>query len=85
LLQTTNGTCGRTGTADGNTSLLLEAACDTQVLPSACSPTDHYPRQTKVVMHHLPRHKLRGMPNPCQGVPRNPWCPSKLAAARGRR
>jgi hypothetical protein len=76
LLETTNGTCGRTGTADGNSSLLLEAACDTQVLPSACTPTDHYPRQTKVVMHHLPRHKLHGMPNPCRGVPRNPWCPS---------
>jgi hypothetical protein len=29
-----------------------------------------------VVMHALPKH-LRTMPNPCKGVPRNPWCPAR--------
>jgi hypothetical protein len=56
-----------------------------------CPPGAHYPRQTKVVMHKLPGAKkgphgrsalenpasahLKTMPNPCSGVPRNPWCP----------
>jgi hypothetical protein len=76
-LQQTNGTCGRTGTANGNIALLSEAACDSGVLAAACTPTDRYPRATKVVMHRLPRHRLRSMPNPCRGVPRNPWCHGK--------
>jgi hypothetical protein len=77
LLQTTNGTCGRQGLADGNGPLLAEAACDTQVLPAACSPSDNYPRQTHVYMHHLPKHRLHSMPHPCKGVPHNPWCPRR--------
>jgi hypothetical protein len=73
-LQTTNGTCGRIGTANGNLTLLAEAACNTGVLPGACSPTDHYPRGTRVVMHRLPTARLASMPDPCLGVPANPWC-----------
>jgi hypothetical protein len=58
-----------------------EVLCDSQVslAPGAappCTPTDRYPRQTKVVMHKLPR-KLASMPNPCAGVPANPWCRAK--------
>jgi hypothetical protein len=31
-----------------------------------------------VEMHPLPpASKLPTMPNPCQGVPRNPWCAGK--------
>ena len=80
-LQQTNGTCGRTGTANGNLALLTEAACDSGVLRSACTPTDHYPRATKVVMHRLPARRLQSMPNPCRGVPRNPWCVDGRAVA----
>ncbi|HUJ33658.1 MAG TPA: hypothetical protein VLW51_00505 [Solirubrobacteraceae bacterium] len=36
----------------------------------------HYPRRKKVVMHRLPKH-LATMPNPCAGVPSNPWCWAK--------
>jgi hypothetical protein len=59
---------------------------------TVCLPGSHYPRQTKVVMHPLPgahrtKHRpaienpasahLRTMPHPCEGVPRNPWCPKR--------
>jgi hypothetical protein len=64
--------------ANSNPQFLAEVACDSQiVLPGGtkppCSPTDHYPRRTKVVMHPLPK-SLKTMPDPCAGVPKNPWC-----------
>ncbi len=68
-----------------------EVACDsTLYLPLAgkapCLPTDHYPRQTQVVMHPLPRAgQLPSMPNPCAGVPHNPWCPGHNGKPRKRR
>jgi hypothetical protein len=62
-----------------------EVACDsTLALPGAgkapCLPTDHYPRvnfkRIHNGLHRLPsRSKLPTMPNPCHGVPHNPWCP----------
>ena len=62
--------------SSSNPQFLTEVLCDSQVelggQPSPC-PTGQYPRQTKVVMHPLPKH-LKTMPNPCQGVPANPWC-----------
>jgi hypothetical protein len=79
-LQTTNAQCGTvtaaSSTGDGNTPFLLQAACDTEALGPGvgCLPgTPGYPRATKVVMHRLPRN-LPTMPNPCKGVPANPWC-----------
>jgi hypothetical protein len=62
--------------SSSNDQFLTEVLCDSQVQlggqPSPC-PSGDYPRQTKVVMHPLPKH-LKTMPNPCQGVPANPWC-----------
>jgi hypothetical protein len=57
-----------------------EVACDSTLYAplvgkAPCSPTDHYPRRTHVVMHALPKH-LKSMPHPCRGIPRNPWCPA---------
>ena len=46
--------------------------------PASC-PTGQYPRRANVVMHPLPR--LAAMPNPCAGVPANPWCPARKHAA----
>ncbi len=66
--------CGRIGKANGNLGLLAEAACDSQVDTSFCSPKDRYPRGTKVVMHRLPTKRLTTMRKPCAGVPHNPWC-----------
>ncbi len=59
-----------------------EVACDsTLYLPlvgkAPCAPTDSYPRRSSVVMHPLPTSRLQSMPNPCKGVPANPWCPTK--------
>jgi hypothetical protein len=58
-----------------NVVFLNEVLCDSQVKVSGfgCLPTDHYPRRKHVMMHALPSH-LATMPNPCAGVPANPWC-----------
>ena len=62
---------------------------------STCPPGADYPRQTQVVMHPLPGASADGslsaledpmstslptMPDPCQGVPANPWCPVRTTA-----
>ncbi len=59
-----------------NIPFLDEVLCDSQVSvpPFGCLPNDHYPRRTQVIMHKLPKSKLKTMPNPCAGVPKNPWC-----------
>jgi hypothetical protein len=71
--------CTTTNVApDLNVPFLNEVLCDSQVKLSGfgCQPGDSYPRLTKVVMHPLPKG-LKSMPNPCQGVPQNPWCPGR--------
>ena len=73
-LQQTNPKCdGSVAPANANPSFLAEVYCDSQLDLSLCKPTDHYPRVTKIVMHPLPKG-LPTMPNPCAGVPANPWC-----------
>ena len=81
-LEITNSRCGTVtpsnSTGDGNEPFLLQAACDTEALGPGIgcqAGTPGYPRATKVVMHRLPRN-LPTMPNPCRGVPANPWCPA---------
>ena len=84
-LETLESTCGGTVPPDTNPPFLAEVACDSQASigpvggNSACLPTDNYPRRTKVVMHALPA-SLTTMPNPCAGVPTNPWCPAPAAS-----
>jgi hypothetical protein len=85
-LQQSNPRCNGSGVAaNGNGTFLGELLCDTQVSlgagPPAC-PSGPYPRRVRVVMHPLPRG-LATMPNPCAGVPANPWCPA--GRRRGRR
>jgi hypothetical protein len=86
-LQQTNRAC--TGQAvpagNSNSQFLAEVLCDSQVelspgTPSPC-PTGQYPRRTGIVLHPLPTDKLKTMPNPCIGVPGDPWCPG----GKGRR
>ncbi len=73
--------CNGTPTASSTTNpqFLTEVLCDAQISltsgPPSC-PSGQYPRQTRVVMHPLPRG-LKSMPNPCAGVPANPWCPAQ--------
>lgn len=69
-------TCGVT-TKAGNSggSLFLQVLCDTGL--GTCPKGTHYPKPTgKVVLKPLPR-ALPTMPDPCRGVPANPWCPRK--------
>ena len=72
------GCAGVASAADVNASFLAQVLCNTQVFGPGigCTPGSHYPRLKRVVMHPLPK-RLPSMPNPCQGVPTNPWCPAK--------
>ena len=58
-----------------NAPFLNEVLCDSGVAisPFGCQPGDHYPRLQAPIMHRLPNN-LKTMPNPCLGVPSNPWC-----------
>ncbi len=70
--------CTDTPTANLDVSFLNEVLCDTgvKVTGFGCQPGDKYPQHGTVVMHPLPRN-LATMPNPCQGVPVNAWCPRR--------
>ncbi|HUE28168.1 MAG TPA: hypothetical protein VMP89_15445 [Solirubrobacteraceae bacterium] len=79
-LQAEHPTCdGSAAPANTNPPFLAEVLCDSQVelspgTPAAC-PTGAYPRRQFVHPHALPpARELPTMPNPCVGVPANPWC-----------
>ncbi|HEY6395822.1 MAG TPA: hypothetical protein VIX82_00060, partial [Solirubrobacteraceae bacterium] len=62
---------------NSNSQFLPELLCDTGVSltsgPPSC-PSGPYPKLTGLPqMHPLPK-TLQSMPNPCAGVPSNPWC-----------
>jgi len=57
--------------------LSLQLVCNSQELgpcPSIIDPIAKYPRTTVVQLMPLPQQP--SMPDPCVGVPRNPWCPT---------
>jgi len=75
-LQASTPTCSTSPvSANANLPFLNEVLCDSgiQLTGFGCQPGDHYPTRTKVVMHPLPKG-LPTMPNPCDGVPADPWC-----------
>ena len=75
-LEQTYPVCTTTAVAPNfNLPFLNEVLCDSLIAvpPFGCKPGDHYPTATHVIMRPLPKH-LKSMPNPCRGVPRNPWC-----------
>jgi hypothetical protein len=73
-LETTHTTCGTMTTAAQMGTLLGQVACDTGTLP--CQAGMNYPMvTTNVTMRPLPTASLPTMPDPCSGVPSNPWCP----------
>jgi len=83
-LEQTNPVCGPIASAsDQNLPFVFQALCDTQVFgpTTPCPAGSHYPRRTEVVMHPLPKN-LKTMPNPCAGVPANPWCGASSAGSR---
>ncbi len=72
-LQKTQRHCGPlTTSARHGGALLAQVLCDTGF--GTCPPGAHYPQPTKVRLHPLPKN-LPTMPDPCRGVPANPWCP----------
>ena len=73
-LQASKPACGGQADADTNTPLVNELVCNTGLLNGDCPKGSRYPRRKKVVMHPLPKG-LATMPDPCKGVPANPWCP----------
>jgi hypothetical protein len=76
-LQTTQGTCGAPIYPDPVSTSVLTAqvACDSGLLFSCPSTAvANYPATTAVTVKPLPAH-LTTMPDPCAGVPVNPWCP----------
>jgi hypothetical protein len=83
-LQSSKPRCdGHPSLPDPNPSFTDQILCDTQLVPVPCTPGSNYPRRAKVVMHPLPAG-LPTMPDPCRGVPANPWCVSR-ACVRGPR
>ncbi len=85
-LQQASPTCTSSPVAPNlNIPFLNEVLCDSQVQLAGfgCQPGDHYPRATHIVMHKLPR-RLPTMPNPCAGVPTNPWCSGQKSAKHTR-
>ena len=64
--------CSKPGTSIDSAMVtqLICATGDTALGP--CPPQYHYPQQTKITLAPLP--PLPTMPDPCRGVPRNPFC-----------
>jgi hypothetical protein len=72
-LQLSQPACdGTPGVANVGGALLAQVLCDTGF--GTCPAGSRYPQLGAIVMHPLPP-ALPSMPNPCQGVPANPWCP----------
>lgn len=73
-LEKTQPKCGgKTKRARPGDNLLTQVLCDAGLAP--CPSGAHYPKPNgTVVLTKVPRG-LPTMPNPCAGVPANPWCP----------
>ena len=67
--------CGQPNAGDEGL-LTAEVLCATQLLaPCPDLPGASYPRATTVVLKPAPPQA--SMPDPCAGVPANPWCPRR--------
>ncbi len=67
--------CGvKTKSANTGGPLLDQVICDTGY--GSCPKGANYPKSSTVVLSPVPED-LPTMPNPCAGVPTNPWCPDK--------
>jgi hypothetical protein len=64
--------CGKPGTSVDN-ALVGQLICAAEFGP--CPPGAHYPKQTRITI--LPLPVLPVMPNPCAGVPANPFCAAR--------
>lgn len=77
-LQLTNSRCGipHQGAAILGSDLSNQVICATEIFgPCPPAPGMSYPRATNIVLPALRPQPT--MPNPCSGVPDNPWCPDR--------
>jgi hypothetical protein len=86
-LEQTRARCtGAAAPANVNVPLVEEILCGNEGSlvgqTIACPGGKPYPSATRVVMHPLPQN-LATMPDPCVGVPVNPWCPGQSASPPG--
>jgi hypothetical protein len=73
--QPSGGMCTNANSGD-QTVLAAEALCATQLLfPCPGLPEASYPRPAAQFSLPPVPSNLPSMPEPCAGVPRNPWCP----------
>ncbi|MBV9291646.1 MAG: hypothetical protein JO222_04285 [Frankiales bacterium] len=84
-LGATNSTCGQPVYPDPAEVAVLtaEVSCDSQLLFNCAPPPGvpaQYPQTTKVRLKPLPHEQT--MPDPCKGVPTNPWCPRHHSSGR---
>jgi len=85
-LEQTHPVCnGTSAPANANVPLVEEVLCGNEGslvgVNIACPGGTPYPPRTHVVMHALPKN-LATMPNPCAGVPANPWCRASTAVSK---
>jgi hypothetical protein len=87
-LGTTNGSCPAplwpSTNAVEESVLIAEVSCDSQLLFNCAPPTGvpaQYPQTTNVKLKALPTEQT--MPDPCAGVPTNPWCASAANGSGG--
>jgi hypothetical protein len=67
--------CGKPGTTT-DAALVGQLICATSATAlGPCPRGSHYPKQTRITMAPLPA--LPAMPDPCAGVPANPFCTSR--------
>src|SRR5437588_724338 len=72
--QPSNGMCTQANAGDEGV-LAAQALCDSQlVFPCPGAPGATYPRPASQFSLPPAPTNLPGMPDPCAGVPRNPWC-----------
>ncbi|HEY5153531.1 MAG TPA: hypothetical protein VIJ47_02285 [Acidimicrobiales bacterium] len=75
-LQVTNAVCGTKGNSAAllGSDLTKQVQCATEVFGPCPPGVGTYPRGGEV--HLLPLPAQTTMPDPCVGVPANPWCPA---------
>jgi hypothetical protein len=78
-IQLTHGTCSEPdiGGEPASSVLGAQATCDSRLVTECPSvPGEEYPRtEVKLLSLGRMREQSPTMPNPCEGVPNNPWCP----------
>jgi hypothetical protein len=82
-LQSTHSTCGVPNQGDPVLGTLTnQLLCATELTgPCKRDATHKYPQTKHTRVHALARQ--RSMPDPCKGVPANPWCPGKGTRSAG--